>query len=301
MLPAHGAGSACGKALSTETVSTIGEQRRTNYAPRPMGEDEFVAITEDQPAAPEYFVAAHGREPARTASCSTSRPRCRRSTSPPSTPPSPTAQVVDVRPVEDVAGGHLAGAVAVGLGGRFAEQVGSVVPVGAPIVLVGPPEAAHEATIRLARIGFDDVVGNLPDVEHVLAADPAAPAAPVRLSATAASRSGARRLGDELQLVDVRNPGEVTAAPVEGAVNIPLAHLRASTRRASIRPARWCWCALRGARSAIAASVLLADGFGDVSDGRAGATAMGVGEACASRTEQAWRPWRSPSPSPSVW
>ncbi|MEZ5181629.1 MAG: MBL fold metallo-hydrolase [Acidimicrobiales bacterium] len=287
VLPAHGAGSACGKALSTETVSTIGEQRRTNYALAPMGEDEFVAIvTEDQPAAPEYFVAA-------AVGNRKDRELLDERAAVPSLDLAAVdaaiadgAVVVDVRPVEDVAGGHLAGAVAVGLGGRFAEQVGSVVPVGAPIVLVGPPEAAHEATIRLARIGFDDVVGNLPDVEAVLAAHPQRSARLSRLSATELEeRRGA--LGDELQLVDVRNPGEVTAAPVEGAVNIPLAHLRA--RRAELDPARpvVLVCA-GGARSAIAASVLLADGFADVSDVLGGATAMGVGEACAlSQPEQA--------------
>jgi len=286
VLPAHGAGSACGKALSTETVSTIGEQRRTNYALAPMGEDEFVAIvTEDQPAAPEYFVAAAvgNRKDRELLDEQAAVPSLDLAALDAAT--ADGAVVVDVRPVEDVAGGHLAGAVAVGLGGRFAEQVGSVVPVGAPIVLVGPPEAAHEATIRLARIGFDDVVGNLPDVEAVLAAHPQRSARLSRLSATELEeRRGA--LGDELQLVDVRNPGEVTAAPVEGAVNIPLAHLR--SRRDELDPARpvVLVCA-GGARSAIAASVLLADGFGDVSDVLGGATAMGIGEACTlSQPEQ---------------
>ncbi|HRW38293.1 MAG TPA: rhodanese-like domain-containing protein, partial [Aquihabitans sp.] len=286
VLPAHGAGSACGKALSTETVSTIGEQRRTNYALAPMGEDEFVAIvTEDQPAAPEYFVAAAvgNRKDRELLDEQAAVPSLDLAALDAAT--ADGAVVVDVRPVEDVAGGHLAGAVAVGLGGRFAEQVGSVVPVGAPIVLVGPPEAAHEATIRLARIGFDDVVGNLPEVEAVLAAHPQRSARLSRLSATELEeRRGA--LGDELQLVDVRNPGEVTAAPVEGAVNIPLAHLR--SRRDELDPARpvVLVCA-GGARSAIAASVLLADGFGDVSDVLGGATAMGIGEACTlSQPEQ---------------
>jgi len=128
-------------------------------------------------------------------------------------------------------------------------------------------------------------VGNLPDVEAVLAAHPQRSARLSRLSATELEeRRGA--LGDELQLVDVRNPGEVTAAPVEGAVNIPLAHLR--SRRDELDPARpvVLVCA-GGARSAIAASVLLADGFGDVSDVLGGATAMGIGEACTlSQPEQ---------------
>ncbi|MCB0970279.1 MAG: MBL fold metallo-hydrolase, partial [Acidimicrobiales bacterium] len=130
VLPAHGAGSACGKALSTETVSTIGEQRRTNYAVQPMSEDAFVdLVTEDQPAAPAYFVYAATENRKR-------RDLLDEDAAPPALDLSALdaavadgAVVVDVRAVEDFAGGHLAGSVNVGLGGRFAEQVGSVVPV----------------------------------------------------------------------------------------------------------------------------------------------------------------------------
>lgn len=280
VLPAHGAGSACGKALSTETVSTIGVQRRTNYALQPMTEEQFVAIvTEDQPAAPEYFVAAAVGNRKDRGLLDEQAPVPELDLAALDAAVAEGAVVVDVRPVEDVAGGHLAGAIAVGLGGRFAEQVGSVVPVGAPIVLVGTPEAAHEATIRLARIGFDDVVGVLPAVEGVLAAHPDRSARLSRLSATDLSERRAA-LGDALQLVDVRNPGEVHAAPIDGAVNLPLAHLRARLDELDAARPVVLVCA-GGARSAIASSVLLAEGFADVSDVLGGATALGVGAACS--------------------
>lgn len=264
VLPAHGAGSACGKALGTETVSTIGEQRRTNYALAPMDRDAFVAlVTEDQPAAPAYF--AHAASTNRAA---------HELLHPGSIPElslgevdravAAGAAVVDVRPVEDVAGGHLAGSVAVSLGGRFAEQVGSVVPVGTPVVIVGTAAAAQEARVRLARIGFDDVVGVLSGIEGVLAAHPDRAVRLSRLTATELAERQAA-LGSALQLVDVRNPAEAHASPVDGAAEIPLARL--TERLGSLDPDRpvVLFCA-GGARSAIAATVLTARGFADVSD-----------------------------------
>ncbi len=264
VLPAHGAGSACGKALSTETVSTIGEQRRTNYAVQPMSEAVFVAlVTEDQPAAPAYFIHAatlnhqerpllHEGEPGRhaiDARCPRrgGRRRC--------------AVVVDLRPVEDFAGGHLAGSLNVGLGGRFAEQVGSIVPVDTPIVFVGTPEAANEAKVRLARIGFDDIVGVLADVQHVLGhAIPSARPGSPGLTGIGPVGPPARELGDDLELVDVRNPGEVTAAPIDGARTIPLAHLRSRLGELDRDRPVVLVCA-GGARSAIASSLLRSLGF----------------------------------------
>jgi glyoxylase-like metal-dependent hydrolase (beta-lactamase superfamily II)/rhodanese-related sulfurtransferase len=279
VLPAHGAGSACGKALSEETVSTIGAQRVENYAVQPMTEDQFVAlVTADQPAAPEYFIhAATLNRADRPLMAEEAPPEL--SLAQVDAAVADGAVVVDVRPVEDVAGGHLAGSVAVGLDGRFAEQVGSVIAVGTPIVLVGSPGAATEAKIRLARIGFDEVVGALVDLEVVLAANPQRAARLSRLTATDfAERREA--LGDQLQFVDVRNPGEVTASPIDGALTIPLARLR--DRSDELDPARpvVLICA-GGARSAIGASLLVHEGFVDVSDVLGGANALGVAAACS--------------------
>lgn len=280
VLPAHGAGSACGKSLSTETVSTIGEQRRTNYALQPMSVDRFVEIvTEDQPAAPAYF--AYDANLNRS-----ERPLMAEG-------PLPTltlaevddavadgAVVLDTRPTEEFARGHLAGSLNVGLGGRFAEQAGSVVPVGAKVVLVGEPEALDEARVRLARIGFDTVVGALTDIEATLAERPDRAS---RLSRLTAAELAARQaaLGAELQFVDVRNPGEVASLPVSGARNIPLADLRASLDQLDQARPIVLMCA-GGTRSAIASSVLLSAGYADVSDVLGGANAVtGATPACS--------------------
>ncbi|MDH4365115.1 MAG: MBL fold metallo-hydrolase, partial [Acidimicrobiia bacterium] len=162
VFPAHGAGSACGKNLSTETVSTIGEQRRTNYALAPMTEDEFVAVvTEGQPVAPLYFPFAavlnrkerellHDEE--RVPTLTIDEVLAHQHSG---------AVVIDARDDAAFATGHLRGSVNVGLGGRFAEYAGEVMRPETPIVLVTPPGHEMEAKIRLARIGFDNVVGAL--------------------------------------------------------------------------------------------------------------------------------------------
>jgi glyoxylase-like metal-dependent hydrolase (beta-lactamase superfamily II)/rhodanese-related sulfurtransferase len=280
VLPAHGAGSACGKALSTETVSTIGAQRRTNYALRPMTQEEFVdLVTEGQPTAPGYF------------GYDASLNRKERALLDEHEAPAPLdldavlaamadgAVVLDTRRPEDFVAGHLSGSVNVSLDGRFSEQVGSVVPVGVPIVLVGEADHALEAKVRLARIGFDDVVGVLVAVEAVLASHPERAA---RISRLTAEELADRRaeLGDRLQFVDVRNPGEVASAPVEGARNVPLPKLRDALP--DLDPSRpvVLVCA-GGARSLIANSLLRANGFADVSDVLGGANGLGVASACS--------------------
>ncbi|MEZ5206743.1 MAG: MBL fold metallo-hydrolase [Acidimicrobiales bacterium] len=224
VFPAHGAGSACGKNLSTETVSTIGEQRRTNYAVQPMTMEAFVdVVTEGQPAAPGYFVydailnrqdrdlldedasvvpmdlatvdaRAGGRRAARRHADNT-----------------------------DFAAGHLIGAVNVGLDGRYAEYAGSVVAPDRQVVLVVEPGQEEEARIRLARIGFDHVVGYLADPLATMAANPDRVERASRL--TAGELADVLGAGVDVQLVDVRNPGELANGTIDGAVSMPMADL----------------------------------------------------------------------------
>lgn len=278
VLPAHGAGSACGKALSSETVSTIGEQRRTNYALQPMDEAAFVAlVTEGQPAAPAYF----GHD----ASLNRQDHALLQEHEPPRAldgaeldgAVAAGAVIIDVRAPEEFAAGHLVGSIEVNLGGRFAEQAGSVVAAGRPIVLAGDAASAAEAKLRLGRIGFDDVVGHV-DPAALLAAHPGRARRLSRLTATELDERRAA-LGDRLQLVDVRNPGEVAAAPVEGARPIPLARLRERIGELRREDPVVLVCA-SGNRSAVAASLLASEGFADVSDVLGGAAALGASPAC---------------------
>jgi glyoxylase-like metal-dependent hydrolase (beta-lactamase superfamily II)/rhodanese-related sulfurtransferase len=264
VFPAHGAGSACGKNLSTETVSTIGEQRRTNYALAPMSENAFVeVVTQGQAAAPLYFLFAATKnrqdrgmldEAAEVASLPIDEVVAAQVTG---------AAVVDTRDAADFAAAHLCGSINVGLGGRFAEYTGEVVRPGTPIVVVTDPGHEHEAVIRLARIGFDTVIGALDQPLIAFMERPDLVAQASRL--TAAEFDARRRHVPHLQVVDVRGPSEVEHGTIDDAVTIQLPQL--VDRLGELDPAvpTVVYCA-GGYRSSIAASTLRAHGFTDVSD-----------------------------------
>ncbi|MGW9044619.1 MBL fold metallo-hydrolase [Streptomyces lydicus] len=259
VFPAHGAGSACGRSLSTETSSTIGDQRRLNYALQPMPEADFVRlITTGQPATPGYFAhdAALNRDghPFLDAT----------------PPPALTldealaardqqgAALLDCRPLAAYTRAHLAGSLHTSLDTRFAEYAGSVVAPGTPIVLLADPGTEQEARLRLARIGYDHVIGHLPD-----------PAAALDHAPALVRHSHRIRHDDELppraQLVDVRNPAEYEAGALPDAHNIPLATLPDRITELDPRRPVVLYCR-SGNRSVIAAALLEARGFDDVCD-----------------------------------
>ncbi|MEM9203000.1 MAG: MBL fold metallo-hydrolase [Actinomycetota bacterium] len=264
VFPAHGAGSACGKHLSTATSSTIGEQRRDNYAVQPMSKDEFVAVvTDGQLAAPAYFaydamlnrasrpLLDEDAEPIAMSVADVGRWQRR------------GAAVIDTRDPSDFARGHLIGSINIGLTGRYAEFAGGVVQPGAPIVVVCEAGDARTAKNRLARIGFDHVVGCLPDPEAAFVAHPDDVARSSRLDVAAARRAMADT--PDLQIIDVRGPGETNAGVIDGAIVAPLPQLNAILSSLDASKPTLVYCA-GGYRSSIGASRLEAAGFTDVSD-----------------------------------
>ncbi len=269
--PAHGAGSACGKNLSTETVSTIGEQRRTNYALQPMSEDAFVeVVTQGQAAAPGYFLYAATQNRVTHETLDEDAVERRLTFDEVRSAHDGGAAIIDTRDSADFAAGHLVGSVNVGLGGRFAEYAGEVVRPGTPIVLVTDPGFEHEARVRLARIGFDAVVGVVDQPRATMAAHPEATGRASRL--TVAELDDRRATVEGLQLVDVRGPGEFSLGSIPGAVTIELATLLNRTVELDRALPTVVFCA-GGYRSSIAASLLRALGFADVSDVLGGYTA----------------------------
>jgi len=262
--PAHGAGSACGKNLSTDLWSTIGDQKATNYALRAPDKPTFMRlVTEGQPPAPGYFVydAILNRK-SRELLDETKMPaamtyeQMREAVA-------GGAVLVDGRSPEEFALGHLRGAVNIGLEGRYAEFAGSVVQPDVDIVLMTESGQELEGKNRLARIGFDRVIGHLAEPERVMFTH--------REDVQTASRLTAKAFGErsaeiaDLQVVDVRNPGEAEAGMIAGAVNIPVGQL--PDRIGELDPARptVVYCA-GGYRSSVAASLLRQRGFADVSD-----------------------------------
>ncbi|MGZ4764973.1 MAG: MBL fold metallo-hydrolase [Ilumatobacteraceae bacterium] len=271
VFPAHGAGSACGKHLSTETVSTIGEQRRTNYALAPMSEAEFVeAVTQGQSVAPLYFSFAANRnrelhdlleDDINVPNLTMSEVLAHQHHG---------VVVIDAREDTAFAAGHLRGSVNVGLGGRFAEYAGEVMAPQTPIVLVTPPGHEAEAKVRLARIGFDRVLGALEHPVDTFIAHPELIEPLSRLSAHALAER--MRSVPGLVLIDVRNPGEVALGTIAGARKISLPELLTNLDQLDRTAPTVVFCA-SGYRSAIASSLLRAHGFSDVSDLVGGYTA----------------------------
>jgi len=262
--PAHGAGSACGKNLSTDTWSTIGDQRVSNYAVLAPDKESFVElVTEGQPPAPSYFVydAVLNRKD--------------RELLDEVTPPAELtlaevrglmangAMLIDGRTPEEFARGHLAQAINVGLDGRYSEFAGSVVPSDVDIVLQVDPGFEIEARNRLARIGFDRVVGALADPLAVMAEHPDQTERASRLTVPEFERRRAEVEG--LQIVDVRNPGEVALGDIDGSIDIPVGQLPDRINELDPSAPTVVYCA-GGYRSSVAASVLRHAGFSDVSD-----------------------------------
>lgn len=225
--PAHGAGSMCGKSLSKETVSTIGEQKKFNYALQLMSLEEFKSlVTADQPEAPEYFVydAIKNRQ---------ERPDLDSTLQKSLRPLNPEqvlklrdegAQLVDVREAADFEGAHLAGSINIGLKGKYATWCGSILSHDKPIVVIADGGSEQESVMRLGRIGFDNVAGYLDDGMRSLDSHPDLIQTVPRI--TAAALAEQRSSGQSPYILDVRGKGEWDIVHLEGAHNIPLTHLR---------------------------------------------------------------------------
>jgi rhodanese-related sulfurtransferase/glyoxylase-like metal-dependent hydrolase (beta-lactamase superfamily II) len=259
--PAHGAGSLCGKHLSSDTVSTLGEQRRFNYALQPMTKEEFIRlVTADQPDAPPYFTydaILNTRERA-TLDKNLEQVLHPIDLSEVLRMGDARAQILDVRDAAEFAKGHLAGSINIGLGGQYATWAGTVLDRTKPIVIVAEPGREQEAALRLGRIGFDHVKGYLRGGMEALAARPDLVWPTERLSApmVAEELAGA----DPPLLLDIRTPREWTAKHVDGSVNIPLNHLQ--ERLGEIpRDRRIAVHCAGGYRSSIAASILHQNGI----------------------------------------
>ncbi len=267
--PAHGAGSLCGKAISKETFSTIGEQRQTNYALQPMSKAAFIEIvTADQPDAPPYFTydaVLNSKE----------RPTLDETLARQANPmtldqllalQSVGAQILDVRDPVEFASAHLTGSINIGLAGQFATWAGTVLSREQPIVIIADPGREHEAAMRLGRIGFDHIAGYLANGLKSLESRADLTTETERLSAqVAAARASAAGPAAPPVLLDVRTPPEREQKRIAGSVGIPLNHLG---ERLSELPAGRpvvVFCA-GGYRSSIAASLLQQRGVTHVSE-----------------------------------
>jgi hydroxyacylglutathione hydrolase len=264
--PAHGAGSLCGRAISKETVSTLGEQRKSNYALQPMSKDAFIeVVTADQPEAPAYFNydAVLNSEERPTLDQALEREMNPLTLDILLDMQSGGAQVLDTRDAVEFASAHLKGSINIGLGGQYATWVGTVLDRAHPIVIIADPGRENEAAVRLGRIGFDHVAGYLQDGMQSLQSRPELTVKTERVSAPFA----AELLSSERAplAVDVRALRERDQKFIAGSLGIPLNHLLESIGMLPKDRQLLVYCA-GGYRSSIAASLLQRNGFENVSE-----------------------------------
>jgi rhodanese-related sulfurtransferase len=269
--PAHGAGSMCGKSLSKETVSTIGEQKKFNYALQPMSREEFKKIvTADQPEAPDYFVhdATLNRKERVSLGAAMEKTLKPLSLDEVLALQKSGAQLLDTRDGIDFEGGHLKGTLNIALSGKYATWAGSMLANDKPIVVIAEEGGEEEAVMRLGRIGFDNVAGYLAGGMSALAARDDLVERTQRITAPALAEwlAGKRPdAGAAPIVVDVRSDTEHAGGHIEGSLNIPLTHL--DERIGEIPPGRPVAVHCEGGyRSAIAASLLQKLGRANVHD-----------------------------------
>jgi hydroxyacylglutathione hydrolase len=270
--PAHGAGSLCGKALSKETFSTLGEQRRSNYALQPMSKEAFIrVVTADQPEAPAYFtydaVLNSKERPTLDETLARVKPMLLDGVL---ALQAVGAQILDTRDPGEFAAAHLAGSINIGLGGQYATWAGTVLDRDHPIVIIADPGREGESTTRLGRIGFDHIVGYLQDGLQSLESRPELIAFTERLSGQYAAELMSST--EPPVAIDVRAPRERDQKFIAGSLAIPLNHLTENLEKLPKDRPLLVYCA-GGYRSSIAASLLQRGGFdpvGEIAGGIAG-------------------------------
>ena len=230
--PAHGAGSMCGKNLSSETVSTLGKQRWENYALQPMTKEAFVGlVTADQPEAPAYF----GYDAQKNREAHLTLDEVLKKSLRPLTLEAVLhlqkkgAQVLDVRRGIDYAGGHLKGSLNIGLGGKFATWAGTLLSPKHPIIIIAAPGQEKEAIERLGRIGFDQVIGYMDGGMQAIAERPDLLKKGQRISAQ--SLAELLTTSHPPVILDVRTEKEWEEGHINDSLNIPLPHLAEQVHR----------------------------------------------------------------------
>jgi hydroxyacylglutathione hydrolase len=264
--PAHGAGSLCGKALSKETVSTLGEQRRSNYALQPMSKEAFIqVVTADQPEAPAYFTydAVLNSEERPTLDEALARGMNPLTLDRVMELQTQGAQILDTRDAAEFAAAHLAGSINIGLVGQYATWAGTVLDRKHPIVIIADPGRENESAVRLGRIGFDHVAGYLKDGLRSLESRSELIVTTERLSAPFAAELLSSN--QPPLAIDVRTPGERAQKYIGASLGIPLNHLLDNIGKLPRDRSLLVYCA-GGYRSSIAASLLQNSGFDHVSE-----------------------------------
>ena len=266
--PAHGAGSACGKNLSKETVGTIGDQKKTNYALRfDMTKDEFVEeVLNGMPPAPQYFAknammnkTGYGvfEDILRTGDVPLSPEGFEAMAN------HEEALVLDVRHESDFIASHIPNSIFIGLNGQFAPWVGALITdLKQPILLVVPEGKSREAVTRLSRVGYDNTLGYL---EGGMKAWNHSGKDVETLESISADDFAERVKSQDVNILDVRKDGEFASSHLENAQHFALDYINQHMSEIDKDKTYHIHCA-GGYRSVIAASILQARGFDKLVD-----------------------------------
>ncbi|MCK8481538.1 MBL fold metallo-hydrolase [Psychroserpens algicola] len=266
--PAHGAGSACGKNLSKETVGTIGDQKKTNYALRAdMSKDEFVKEVLDGIAPPPQYFAKNamlnkmGYDNFETVLETGDIPLSPEDFE--AMANSEDALVLDVRPQSDYIKGHIPNSIFIGLNGGFAPWVGALITdIKQPILLIVPEGKSKEAVTRLSRVGYDNTLGYLKDgIDAWISAGKEIDT----LESISAETFANRVENGNVNILDVRKDGEYASMHLEDAQHFALDYINENMNAISKDKTYHIHCA-GGYRSVIAASILKARGFHNLVD-----------------------------------
>lgn len=252
--PAHGAGSLCGKSLSKETWSTLGNQRKFNYALQPMSREEFVKIVAaDQPEVPAYFPISASQN-LKGSSSVEDLPKPQRLTS--DEIAAFDGVVVDLRQNDEFGSGHVPNSINIGLGGQFASWAGTLITIGTPVAIVADSEEqVKEAFMRLARVGIESVKGFtlIGDYKGELN----------RVGQVSVEQAKEATAADGVQFIDVRRVQEHAAGHAPGTINLPLDRL--SRDLDNLDPAKPTYVICQsGYRSSLGTSVLENAGFNEI-------------------------------------
>ena len=251
--PAHGAGSLCGKSLSKETWSTLGEQKQFNYALQPMSKEEFVKIVAaDQPEVPAYFPKSAAKN--------------LQGSLPIEDLPQPKALtkraveefggvILDVRSADEFGAAHIPNAINIGLGGQFATWAGTLIAIGTAVAIAAEiREQIDEAFMRLTRVGIESVEG------FILMSDFTGKMKKIEQVSVEKVNE---KLAEKIQLVDVRRVAEHAAGHAPQTINLPLNHLTKEIDKLDPEQPTYVLCQ-GGYRSSIGTSILENAGFKDI-------------------------------------
>lgn len=252
--PSHGAGSLCGKSLSKETWSTLGEQKKVNYALKPMTKEEFIeVVAANQPEVPAYFPLS-ATQNLKGSLALDKLPK----------PVKLTTEeivnfdgvVVDLRANSDFGASHIPNSINIGLSGQFASWAGTLIPIGTPVALVTDQiEQVEEGFMRLARVGIETVKGFILIKEY---------SGKIKtIEQVPVEKVNELRQENEIQFVDVRRVAEFNTGHALQTINIPLDKLSRELEKLDPTKPTYLICQ-SGFRSSIGTGILENAGFENI-------------------------------------